>query len=324
MTSRTIARIGLLAAVAVTVPCTTGAQEVGVALYYPDFQAIRALFDPSGQLNLPQGPGHQEIITSWQAITPQGRDLLLRERSLAVVVLDNRGIWLYRTASIPRLQALQGAVAGPQPGDYENLSTLLDYRWFQDLRQFYGSLLFAQGGPEIGQQVGPLLAEVDQSADLAGPQKTWFRGLVGVELQDLDNTSRADLLATPEHADAFAGALAAADARRNEWQARIGGYLSGDQAAHPLILADMPDEAGNSPWRRSPPEPVGRSEHRRPQRPDLASAGGDALRGASGQGRGDATEPHGSDEPPTERVLEGPGGAHVPDDPGDRSGLRTL
>lgn len=215
----------VLSVLAVTlIVSETQGQDSAVGLYFPDFRALRALVNPKGKLNLPAGFGQTEVDKAWQTLSTDGRDLLLQERDLALLVVDSNGSWLYRTSGVHKLKSLHGGNRARQKKeDFTNLTRILSNLWFRQLRDFYDEMLFARDSSP--QRLGTILASVDNFNQAGKNQKDWFRSIVGTEISQMDNAARKGLLVDETYGAAFANAVAIAKAQRGNQLDMIAKYL---------------------------------------------------------------------------------------------------
>jgi len=190
-------------------------QVSAVGLYYPDLRAIRTLIGPTGLPNLPPGPEHQKLATAWNQVSSIGRDLLLKERDLALVIVDSNGNWLYRTTGVHALRSLHRESDPKHPEDFPSLLPILSHLWFQQLRDFYDRVLYAANTSSAPTAFGAVLASVNDVPGAARADKDWFRSVVGAEVRGMDNNSRRSLLVDKKYGTEFADAIALAEATRN-------------------------------------------------------------------------------------------------------------
>lgn len=184
------------------------AQEQSVGLYYPDFRAVRTLFQPGGTMNLPDGSERDTIVEAWNKISQPGRQLLLQERDLVVLVVTSEGRWLYRSQGIHTLRLLSQEASE----DAENLLTILTHAWFGTLRDFYSRTLFQSSLSAAPVNYGSMLTGLESRLPESTPeQRDWFRTIVGEEIIDTaDPRLRTVLLSDPTHGESLRGAVALA------------------------------------------------------------------------------------------------------------------
>jgi len=185
-------------------------EEMAVALYYPDFRAIREILKPAGRRK------HKGIVAKWEQISQRGGELLLKERDLAVVVIDSKGNWFYRTSGIHILRSLYSESETRDVEDLVDIRVILDDPWFQQLRNFYDTLLFAEGSLIAPAELALLLRRIDKLPDPELEQKDWFRGIVGAEIRAMDNTARKNLLLDPTYGKDFINAIAIAESAHSQ------------------------------------------------------------------------------------------------------------
>lgn len=190
------------------------AQESAVGLYYPDFRSIRRLIDPTGSVTLPKGPQAANLEGPWKQISKNGRDLLLKERDLAMVVVDSNGNWLYRSTGIHTLRSLHAQAEERNKSDLSNLRRILDDPLFQQLRAFYGQLLSDRGTALSAETLGPLLAEIDKIPNVGPTDKDWFHGLIGSEISHLEPSARVGLWTNKTYGKSLINASAAAEGQK--------------------------------------------------------------------------------------------------------------
>lgn len=190
--------------------CQASGQVSAVGLYYPDLRAMRTLIGPTGTPNLPAGTEHTNLANAWKQLSSYGRDLLLKERDLALVIVDSNGNWLYRTTGVHTLRSLKG-----NQNDLDSLRPVLGHLWFQQLRNFYDRLLFAANTSSAPNAFGELLANVNDAPSVTKDDKNWFRSVVGAELRGMDNNVRKSLLLDQKYGRDFVDAIALAEATRN-------------------------------------------------------------------------------------------------------------
>jgi hypothetical protein len=201
----------------------TKAQNTAVGLYYPDFRAIKTIVNPKGRLNLPEGYAQDEMDAAWESLSTNGRDLLLQERDLALLVVDSDGNWLYRTSGLHTLKSVYADNTAREKEDLTNLMRILRNPWFQELRKFYNATLYARDmSPK---RLGTLLASVDGLDQAGQDQKDWFRSVVGAEISQMDNVVRKGLLLDEKYGTAFVNAVAIAEAQRGQRLQMIAEYI---------------------------------------------------------------------------------------------------
>ncbi len=196
--------------------CAVSAQDSAVGLYYPDIKAIRTLIGPTAIPDLPLGQEYTKLLQSWNQISTKGRELLLKERDLALVVVDSAGDWLYRSTGVHTLRSLHETNEERNENDLSNLLLILRNFWFQQLRDFYDHSLFAANYPAASSAFGKLLDRVDETNDATNDEKNWFRSIVGAELDSMDNDTRKALLIDEKYGRKFVDAIALAEATRTE------------------------------------------------------------------------------------------------------------
>ncbi len=192
------------------------AEDSAIGLYSPDLQAMRRLVAPTGAVNLPPGPGYREVAGAWNGLSRRGRELLLREHDVVLVVVDSNGDWLYRSSGIHTLRRLYSGKDSRNPKDLECLLHIIESDWFNQLRRFFSGLLFASDSTSEATNFGAILTSVEKIKNANAEQKDWLRGIVGAEIQGMDSTARGRLLRHSVYGKEFVHAIAVADAKRNE------------------------------------------------------------------------------------------------------------
>lgn len=203
-------------------PYQVSAQTRAVGLHYPDFMALRIMVLPTGLPNLPPGPEHDELATLWAQISRGARDLLLKERDLALVVVYPNGNWLYRTTGVHTLRSLYGEGDLKHPEDLAVLLTFLNRYWFLQMRNFYEQTLVTANTSYAPAVFGEHLATVNNAIGVSNASKDWFRSIVGAEILHMDNTTRSSLLLNPKYGRAFGDAIALAEVTRNAQLQSVG------------------------------------------------------------------------------------------------------
>jgi len=201
------------------------AQISAVGLYYPDLRAMRTLIGPNGLPNLPPGPDHTKLAKVWNQISREGRNLLLKERDLALIIVDSKGNWLYRTTGVHALRSLHRENEPKPPKDFTSLLPILRHVWFQQLRNFYDRLLFAPNTSSAPAAFGDLLTNVKEATGVTNAEKDWFRSIVGAELRGMDNIARRSLLLDKKYGKGFVDAIALAEVTRNAQLESVGNAI---------------------------------------------------------------------------------------------------
>jgi hypothetical protein len=201
-----------------------GYQMAEIGLYAPDLKAIRRLIGPGGAPALPPGDGYNLIANSWNQISPKGREFLLREPEIALVVVSSNGKWSYRSTGTIALRPLFNPGEALTPKDAGSLRDILESPWCTKLRDFYQAVLFgtgpyspngSRGGPSPAASYGLLLANVEQ-AGVAKEEEDWFRRLIGLEVMALDKESRDAVIADEAFRPEIRKALDAITEARNQ------------------------------------------------------------------------------------------------------------
>jgi hypothetical protein len=155
-------------------------------------------------------------VQAWGNISKRGQELLIKERDLALVIVDLQGNWLYRSSNIANLRSLYGVNEERKKEDLENIHAILDDIWFQKLREFYSQILFANAAGATPKSLGIVLEGVNKIEHVTIAQQSWFRAIVGSEIKSLDASARNALLLDPEYGKGFVDSLAIAETQRNE------------------------------------------------------------------------------------------------------------
>jgi hypothetical protein len=202
-----------------------------IGLYGPDLRAVRQMAAPTGALNLPAGVESNRARSAWDQISPKGREYLLREPDLALVVVDSNGRWLYRSTGITSLRSVFNAGEALRNSDAKYLAEVLDNTYCRQLRGFYERLLFSSspystsssrglGTPE-GAIYGSFLAQVDREASTM-ENREWFLRIVGYAVLGLDDSSRTKLTNDADYGAQIASATASAQATRKQQLDAVG------------------------------------------------------------------------------------------------------
>jgi hypothetical protein len=178
---------------------------------------------PTGALNLPSGEEPARIAKAWDRVSKKGREFLLREPGLALVVVDSNGKWLYRSTGITTLRAVHNPGDGLRKQDADDLGAVLNNYWCRQLRDFYERLLFSTGpystgatrtiGSPAAMAYGSFLAQV-ANGDARKEDKDWLGRIVGYEIRSLDEKTRESLVSDPVYGGEIAKATAAAEETR--------------------------------------------------------------------------------------------------------------
>lgn len=213
------------AAVAVSIifPVRASTQTSEIGLYTPDLRAIRQMSSPTGSLNLPGGDEPTRIARAWDRLSKKGREFLLREPGLALVVVDSKGKWSYRSTGITTLRPVYSSGERLRKQDADDLGAVLNNYWCTQLRDFYERLLFSTGpystgatrniGSPAAMAYGSFLAQVEREA-ARKEDKDWLRRIVGYEILGLDDNTRDALVSDPIYGTEIAKATAKAEETR--------------------------------------------------------------------------------------------------------------
>jgi hypothetical protein len=214
-----------IAAVAVSMmfPVRASSQTSEIGLYTPDLRAIRQMSGPTGSLNLPSGDEPSRIAKAWDRLSKKGREFLLREPSLALVVVDSNGKWSYRSTGITTLRPVFSSGERLRSQDADDLGAVLNNYWCRQLRDFYERLLFSNGpystgatrntGSPAAMAYGSFLTQVEREG-ARKEDKDWLRRIVGYEILGLDENTRETLVSDPIYGTEIAKATAAAEETR--------------------------------------------------------------------------------------------------------------
>jgi len=212
-----------------------------IALDSPDITVFRRIVDPKGQFVIPAGKSVQGLIDAWGALSLKGRDLLLKERDVAVVVVNDEGQWFYRSTGLIYLRSLLDQADHAQATDYSNLLAAVNHPWFQELHHFYAeeTLFTTQAEVPDAERFGALLARVDQMPEAEPAQKEWFRTLVGSDLRSLDSNTRTQLLLHPTLGRHVAQAIVLSEAHQNRQLDAVAEMLKRGGGGSQVSLADV-------------------------------------------------------------------------------------
>lgn len=190
-------------------PVTVIGYDWGVGLHYPDLRTIRQLIGPTGECNIPSGKEQEEINADWGFISQKGKDLLLKERDIVLVVIDSNGNWLYRSSGIHTLRSLYSVDEKRRKDDRMHLSDILRKPIVQNLRDFFNSLLFQQPSSWKPKIFGSILRNID---DLQKANKEWFYGIVGSEIRIMDEDIKKQFLSDSKYGPLFEQTIKIAEA----------------------------------------------------------------------------------------------------------------
>jgi hypothetical protein len=188
--------------------------EEAIGLYYPDFRALRQLINLNGEPALPRGPGYDDLATAWNGLCEDGRDLLLKEKDVVLVVVRAEGTWLWRSSRIPTLRELQVRKQTERTRDYDRLRAILTNPWYMELRDFYDHVLFSQNSVAVPERFGELLERADKLPNAVVAQKNWCKAIIGTRLSAADEPTRAKLMQDRKYGKQFRAAMILADSRR--------------------------------------------------------------------------------------------------------------
>ena len=216
--------------------------QTAVGLYDPDLTALRKMIGPDGKPISFAGEDHQKFIASWNNLSAAGRELLLKQRDLAVVVVNNTGQWAYRSSGIPRLVGLNPPL---RKDDFADILQMLDDPKVQTMRNFYYDRRF--GNKPTSETYGSFL-EKSKEQSTSAAETAWFNGFVGAEIQALDAETQSRLFADEEYGPALRAAAAQSNRTRNDHLHFIAGaYVNPlrEQIAFDDLALALPENAGD-------------------------------------------------------------------------------
>lgn len=210
-------------AVSIMFPVQASSQTSEIGLYPPDLRAIRQMSGPTGSLNLPSGDESTRIAKAWDRLSKKCREFLLREPTLALVVVDSNGKWLYRSTGITTLRPVYSSGERLRRQDADDLGAVLNNYLCRQLRDFYERLLFSTEpysagatrnmGSPAAMAYGSLLVQVERGT-ARKEDKDWLHRIVGYEIRGLNETTREALVSDPIYGPEIAKATAAAEETR--------------------------------------------------------------------------------------------------------------
>ena len=181
-----------------SVPGRPASQAAEIGLYAPDLRAIQQLIGPGGLPTLPPGDGYNIVVKSWNEISSKGREFLLHEPEIALVVVASNGKWSYRSSGTITLRPLFSPGEHLSPKDLGALSEILESPVGGKLRDFYQAVVFgtgplspngSRGGRSPAASYGLLLSDIDRE-NLSKEEREWFHRVIGSEVLALDPESR--------------------------------------------------------------------------------------------------------------------------------------
>jgi hypothetical protein len=217
------------------------ASEIG--LYPPDVQAIRRMAGPVGALSIPAADDQANAARkAWGRISKKGREFLLREPGLALVIVNSDGKWLYRSTAIANIRSVNDSSEPLRKQDADDLAEVLDSPVCQHLRDFYeGRLLSAlqyspngsRGlGSPLAEAYGSLLSRV-QGAGATPEENDWLRRIVGFEILGLDDKTRQVLRTDPTYGPDIIKSIVAAEETGKQQLEAVAQASSGRPGPHP-------------------------------------------------------------------------------------------
>jgi hypothetical protein len=241
---RTLCLANIAAALVLGIEIHAGPpSEIG--LYPPDLRAIRRLIGPAETPTLPPGDQYSRIAKAWSQVSKKGREFLLREPDVALVVVAANGKWSYRSTGMTALRYLYSSRESLRAKDAENLSDVFESTWGRELRDFYQAVLFGTGpystagsrGVPTAVPYGLMLSRAKQP-DVGKQEKEWFLSLVGSEITALDNDTREAVTGDPTYGREIRDAVATiAETRKRQLDAVARAFATG--ASHRISVADL-------------------------------------------------------------------------------------
>jgi hypothetical protein len=234
---RTLFLVNIAAALILCVEIHAAGPASEIGLYPPDLRAIRRLIGPAGTPTLPPSDEYNRIAQAWSLVSKKGRELLLREPDVALVVVAANGKWSYRSSGITALRSLYSSGESLRARDAENLSYIFESTWCRELRDFYQAVLFGTGpystagskgsGSAAAIPYGLLLSRTKQP-DVGRQEREWFLSLVGSEITALDNDNREAVTSDPTYGREIREAVATvAETRKRQLDAVAQAFARG-------------------------------------------------------------------------------------------------
>jgi hypothetical protein len=204
------------------------------------------MIGPTGEPTIPASdPSYTKIVTAWGKISARGRELMLKERDLVILVVSSDGDWLYRTSGIVRLRSMYGANNAPKNQDLASLLEILDSPKFQELQEFFYKQRQQFGAASTAPTtLCPVLAGWE--AAFRKEDKDWFQAIAGAEVLSWDGSRRKTAVMNSKCGSSFRDAVAVAeDARVRQLRLVANGDAKGTVGIGDVWLA-LPEQSGEA------------------------------------------------------------------------------
>jgi hypothetical protein len=189
---------------------TSGGNIEAIGLYSLELEAIRTIVTPAKiTLNSQDESDFRVLKDAFEKISSGGQELLLAAEN-AIVIVDAKGKWRYRSSSIATLQSRSFYRLSDE--DLKNVKAFLANRLYKIMRDHIVTNVLK--GKAKSEAVGNTLAEAKR--ELKKADFEWFQSFVGDEINALDSESRKALLQDKVYGDEFQKAVDAADAIKNQ------------------------------------------------------------------------------------------------------------
>ena len=117
-------------------------EESAIGLFYPDLGALRMIMGPNDTCNVSEQNTKSKIEECWKKLSKKGREFLLKENDIAIVIVQLDGNWFYRTSGVHTLKPLYASNQGKISSDMNNLLTIIRTQAYQELKDLHYNSLF--------------------------------------------------------------------------------------------------------------------------------------------------------------------------------------